>query len=117
LGKYQCKDTIVEKGYHEICTITMVLSNYISNDAIYQGMTERTENPLNPDRQSTMISNLFRSVNSGTITIDIGKQPFLKLRINEGYSNKIKLEFGQKFVEMLLVTGIESISGRTSNIT
>jgi hypothetical protein len=56
-------------------------------------------------------------VNSGTITINIGKQPFLRLRISEGYSNKIKLEFGQKFVEMLLGAEMESISGRTSNIT
>jgi hypothetical protein len=95
----------------------MVLSEYISKDAIYQGMTERTENPPNPDCLSTKISNLFRSVNSGTITINIGEQPFLRLRINEGYSNKIKLEFGQKFVEVLWVIGIESISGRTSSTT
>ena len=88
----------------------MVLSDYISIDVTYQRMAERTENPPNPDYLSTTISNLFRSVNSGTITINIGKQPFLRLRINEVYSNKIKLEFGQKFAEMLLVTGIESIS-------
>ena len=80
-------------------------------------MTERTENPPNPNRLSAIISNFFRSVNSGTITINIGKQLFLRLIINEGHSNKIKLEFGQKFVEMPLVAGVESISGMTSNIT
>jgi|GEM_PF-3029878 len=45
----------------------MVLSDYTSNDDIYQGMSERTENPPNPDCLSTTISNLFRSVNSFTI--------------------------------------------------
>lgn len=82
-------------------------------------MTEQTENPqqIDPDHLSKTISNLFRLVNSDTITINIGKQPFLRLIINEGYSNKINLEFGQKFIEMLLVAGIESISDRTRNFT
>jgi hypothetical protein len=80
-------------------------------------MTERTENPqqIDPDHLSGTISNLFRLLNSGTITIDIDKQPFLRLIIKEGYSNKINLEFGQNFVEMLLVAGIESISDRSRN--
>lgn len=83
----------------------MLLSDYISSDVIYQEMTERTENPyqIDPDHLSGAISNLFRSVNSGTITIDIDKQPFLRFIINQGNSNKISLEFGQKFIEMLLV--------------
>lgn len=87
----------------------MVLSDYISKDVTYQGMAERTENPPNPDCLSTTISNLFRSVKAVQLLSTLVKQPFLRLRINEGYSNKIKLEFGQKFAEMLLVTGIESI--------
>ena len=80
-------------------------------------MTERSENPqkIDPDHLSGTISNLFRLVNSGTITIDIDKRPFLRLILNEGYSNKINLAFGQKFIEMLLVAGIESISDRTRN--
>jgi len=77
----------------------MLLRDYISSDVIYQEMTERTENPhqIDPDHLSGAISNLFRSVNSGTITIDIDKQPFLRFIINQG--NRV----GQKFIEMLLV--------------
>jgi hypothetical protein len=53
---------MVEKDCHETCTIAMVLSDYISKDAFYQGMTERTENPPNPDCLSATISNLFERV-------------------------------------------------------
>ena len=74
-------------------------------------MTEQTENPqqINLNHLAGMISYLISSLNSGTITIDIDKRSFLRLKINAGYSNKISLEFGQKFIEMILVAGFKSI--------
>jgi hypothetical protein len=61
------------------------------------------------DPLSEMISNFLGSVNSGTISIDFDKQPVLRLVINHGAANKINLEFGQKFMEMLLDVIISKI--------
>jgi hypothetical protein len=56
-------------------------------------------------------------VNSGTITIDIDKQPLLRLIINQGDTQKINLEFGQKFTELLFEAGAEMISGKLKNLS
>jgi hypothetical protein len=69
------------------------------------------------DSRSGMISNFLESVNSGTITIDIDKQPILRLIINQGDTQKINLEFGQKFMEMLFEAGAEMIPGRRKNLS
>jgi hypothetical protein len=55
--------------------------------------------------------------NSGTITIDIDKQPLLRLIINQGDTQKINLEFGQKFTELLFEVGAEMISGKLKNLS
>jgi hypothetical protein len=47
LGRYHVKIPL----WRRVIMNLLTGSTIISNDAIYQGMTERTENPLNPDRQ------------------------------------------------------------------
>ena len=69
------------------------------------------------DPLSGMISNFLGPVNSGTITIDIGKQPLLKLVINQEDTNNINLEFGQKFMETLLEAWMAMISGGIKNLS
>lgn len=54
----------------------------------------------------TSISNCLRSISSGTLTIQSENQPFLKLLITQSDTEKIKLEFGQKFIEMSLAIGM-----------
>ena len=56
---------------------------------------------------SKTISKCLRSLNGGSIRIDIENQPFLKLTIIDA----LNLEFGEKFMEMLLATAVELISG------
>lgn len=83
-------------------------------------MAERTEKigiSTSPHTVSETISNCLRSVNSGTIRIDIDNQLFLKLTISQADINNINLEFGQKFMEMLLAAGMEMISGKIRNPT
>jgi hypothetical protein len=65
-----------------------------------------------PDPLFETISSFLSSVNCGAITIDIGEQPFLKLTLNQGDINKINLEFGQKFIEILLEVGMKTISDK-----
>jgi|GEM_PF-4210183 len=52
------------------------------------------------------IPNFLKSVNSGTITIHIENEPVLRLTITQSDSDRIKLEFGQRFVEEALVIGL-----------
>jgi hypothetical protein len=79
--------------------------------------TERNQQQAGLDPVSEMISNILGSVNSGTITIDIDKQPLLRLIINQGDTQKINLEFGQKFTELLFEAGAEMISGKLKNLS
>ena len=74
--------------------------------------TERHQQQADLDPVSKMITNILGSVNSGTITIDIDKQPLLRLIINQGDTQKINLEFGQKFMEMLTEASIEMICSK-----
>jgi len=60
---------------------------------------------------SKTISKCLRSLNGGSIRIDIENQPFLKLTINQENINVLNLEFGEKFMEMLLAAAMEMISG------
>ncbi|MGH9963843.1 MAG: hypothetical protein ACRD5E_03305 [Nitrososphaeraceae archaeon] len=83
-------------------------------------MTRRTESHkqrADLDPVSGMISNILGSVNSGTITIDIDKQPLLRLVINPGDTQKINLVFGQKFMELLFEAVAEMISGKLKNLS
>ena len=45
---------------------------------------------------SKTISKCLRSLNGGSIRIDIENQPFLKLTINQENINVLNLEFGEK---------------------
>ncbi len=81
------------------------------------GRTEKHQQQAGLDLVSGMISNILGSVNSGTITIDIDKQPLLRLIINQGDTQKINLEFGQKFTEMLFEVGTKMISGKLKNLS
>jgi hypothetical protein len=69
------------------------------------------------DPLSGIISNFLGSVNSGTLTIELNRQPLLRLKINQDNINKINLEFGQKFMEILLKAFTEMISGRIKNLS
>jgi len=60
---------------------------------------------------SKTISKCLRSLNGGSIRIDIENQPFLKLTINQENINVLNLEFGEKFMEMLLAAAMEMVSG------
>jgi len=60
---------------------------------------------------SKTISKCLRSLNGGSIRIDIENQPFLKLTINQENINVLNLEFGEKFMEMLLAAAMKIISG------
>jgi hypothetical protein len=84
-------------------------------------MTERTEEQehqqINTYTVSKTISKFLGSMNGGTITIEFDKQPLLRLIINQDDTNKINLEFGQKFMEMLLEAGTEMISGKIRNLS
>ena len=90
--------------------------DYISANVISHKMKASTEGHQNIDPLSKMISNFLGSANRGTITIDIYKQHVLTLIINPEDTNKISLEFGQKFLEMLLEVFTEMISSKTRNI-
>jgi hypothetical protein len=67
-------------------------------------MTKRTtkHNHASPDPLPSSISNFLKSVHNGTITIHIENEPFLRLTITQSDTDRIKLEFGQRFVEELL---------------
>ena len=69
------------------------------------------------DPLSGIISNFLGSVNSGTLTIELDRQPLLRLKVNQDDINKINLEFGQKFMEILLKAFTEMISGRIKNLS
>jgi hypothetical protein len=69
------------------------------------------------DSLSGIIPNFLRSVNSGTITIELDKQPLLRLKINQDDIDKINLDFGQKFIEILLEAFTEMISGKIKNVS
>ena len=73
-------------------------------------MTKRTakQDHGSPDPLPSSISNFFKSVNSGTITIHIENEPFLRLTLTQSNTDRIKLEFGQKFVEEALMIGLNS---------
>ena len=66
---------------------------------------------------SGIISNSLGSVNSGTITVEVDRQFLLRLKINQNELNKINLEVGQKFMEILLeaFTGVISVDGEGEN--
>ena len=69
------------------------------------------------DPLSGIISNFLGSVNSGTLIIELDRQPLLRLKVNQDDINKINLEFGQKFMEILLKAFTEMISGRIKNLS
>ena len=69
------------------------------------------------DPLSGIISNFLGSVNSGTLIIELDRQPLLRLKVNQDNINKINLEFGQKFMEILLKAFTEMISGRIKNLS
>jgi hypothetical protein len=77
-------------------------------------MAERTEKQeqqqISQYNASKAISKCLRSLNGGRIRIDVENQPFLKLTINQENINALNLEFGEKFMEMLLVAAMEMIS-------
>jgi hypothetical protein len=79
--------------------------------------TERYQQQAGSDPVSEMISDILGSVNSGTITIDIDKQPLLRLMINQEDTQKINLEFGQRFTELLFEAAAEMISGKLKNVS
>ncbi len=74
-------------------------------------MTKRTtkHNHASPDPLSSSISNFLKSVRNGTITIHIENEPFLRLTITQSDTDRIKLEFGQSFVEEALVIGLNRL--------
>ena len=69
------------------------------------------------DPLSGIISNFLGSVNSGTLIIELDRQPLLRLKVNQDDINKINLEFGQKFMEILLKAFTEMISDRIKNLS
>ncbi len=69
------------------------------------------------DPLSGIISNFLGSVNSGTFTIELDRQPLLRLKVNQDDINKINLEFGQKFMEILLEAFTEMISSRIKKLS
>lgn len=76
--------------------------------------TERyPQDDLNP--LSGMISQFLEATNRGTIIVELDRQLLLRLKIDQGDLNKINLEFGQKFIEILLETFTEMISDRINN--
>ncbi|MFZ0263839.1 MAG: hypothetical protein WA326_01340 [Nitrososphaeraceae archaeon] len=74
-------------------------------------MTKRTtkHNHASPDPLPSSISNFLKSVHNGTITIHIENEPFLRLTITQSDTDRIKLEFGQRFVEEALVIGLNRL--------
>ena len=82
-------------------------------------MDTSTENYQQADLDplSGIISNFLGSVNSGTLIIELDRQPLLRLKVNQDDINKINLEFGQKFMEILLKAFTEMISGRIKNLS
>ena len=82
-------------------------------------MDTSTENyqQTNLDPLSGIISNFLGSVNSGTLIIELDRQPLLRPKVNQDDINKINLEFGQKFMEILLKAFTEMISGRIKNLS
>jgi hypothetical protein len=66
---------------------------------------------------SGLITNFLGSVNSGTITMELDKQLLLRLNINQKDVNKINLEVGRKFIEILMgvLTGLISVDDKGIN--
>lgn len=64
---------------------------------------------VSPDPLSTPILNFLTSMTSGAIAIHVENQPFLKLTITQSDTDKIKVEFGQKFIEMPVVVGLNRL--------
>ena len=80
-----------------------------------ESSTERyQQDDLNP--LSGIISQFLGATNRGTIIVELDRQPLLRLKIDQGDINKINLEFGQKFIEILLETFTEMISDRINNL-
>ena len=71
-------------------------------------MTKRTAKHDHdcPDPLPSSIQNLFKSLDSGTITIYINNESFLRLTLTQSDTDRIKLEFGQKFLEEALRIGL-----------
>jgi hypothetical protein len=85
-------------------------------------MGERTEKQeqqqqISQYTVSKTISKCFRSLNGGSIRIEVENQPFLKLTINQENINGLNLEFGDKFMEMLLATAMEMISSNMRKVS
>jgi hypothetical protein len=74
-----------------------------------EASTERYQQ-ADPDPLSGIISNFLGSVSSGTITMELDKQPLLQIIINKDDANKIILEVGQKFIEVFLESHMRMIS-------
>jgi hypothetical protein len=78
-------------------------------DLIQEMTKSRATKYGTPDPLFTSISNCLRSISSGTVTIHIENQSFLKLVMTQSGTEKIKLEFGQKFLEMSLAIGLNRL--------
>ena len=78
--------------------------------------TERSQHG-DLDSLSGIISNLLGSANSGTVIVELDKQLLLRLKIDQDDINKINLEFGQKFIEILLEAFTEMVTNRMSNFS
>ncbi|MGA7370046.1 MAG: hypothetical protein WBX01_13030 [Nitrososphaeraceae archaeon] len=74
-------------------------------------MAKRTakRDHASPDPLPPSISYILKSMNKGTITIHIENEPFLRLTITQSDTDRIKLEFGQKFVEDALTIGLNRL--------
>jgi hypothetical protein len=81
-----------------------------------ESSTERyPQDDLNP--LSGIIPKFLGAMNRGTIIVELDRQPLLRLKIDQGDINKINLELGQKFIEILLETFTEMISSRINNLS
>ena len=76
-----------------------------------QRMPKRTtkHNQASLDPLPSSISNFLKSVNSGIITIHVENEPFLRLTIKHSDTDRLKLEFGQRFVEEALEKGLNRL--------
>jgi hypothetical protein len=90
--------------------------DYIPENVISHKMNASAEGHQTIDPLSKMISNFLGSVNRGTVTIDIDKHHVLTLMVNPEDTNKISLDFGQKFMEMFLEAFTEMTFSKTRNI-
>lgn len=101
---------------HNDMSLLGMYRDYIPDNVISHKMRASAEGHQTIDPLSKMILNFLGSVNRGTVTIDIDKQHLLTLIINPENTNKIRFDFGQKFIEICLEAFTEIISSKTRNV-